>query len=305
MGRWGSSGKVLVEGRPEPQPGDETWGYLRAVTSGYLDTEQIPVLRGRGLRPSDNANGLPVALVNEAFIRENFPGQDPLGERFRVTVDFGFGSPTWTVVGVVPDISATSLTGGHPPEVYVPHAQMGQRRMTVAMRLRPGEAFPMEAVREILAGMDQGVPLRHVETMREVMSDQTAATRFYLVLLAIFSGLATLLASVGLYGVIAYLVSRQRHEFGIRMALGARRIGVIRMVLAQSAVPILVGLGAGLIGAALGARVLEGFLYQVNPRDPVVYGVVTLLLLCVGFSSALIPARQASRVDPGDALREE
>jgi len=165
--------------------------------------------------------------------------------------------------------------------------------------------FPLATVRGIVVSMDQSVPLRDVETMRNVVGAQTAATRFYLTLLAVFAGLATVLASVGLYGVMAYLVSMQRQEIGIRLALGAERAGMIRLVLAQAASPILLGLGGGLLASALGARLLERFLYQVDPRDPLVYGGVSLLLLFVAVSSALIPARQASRVDPGEALRQD
>jgi predicted permease len=305
MSGWGSTGEVFVNGMPDPPPGEEPWAALRVVTPGYLDAQGIPLLRGRGVEATDAVGNLPVAVVNEAFVREHFPGQDPLGKGIRVTVDFGFGSPVRTIVGVVSDVRTVSLTRDYFPEVYVPNAQAGQTGMTVVVRLRPGSDFPLTAVREIVGSMDQGVPLRNVETMSQVMVGQTAATRFYLTLLAVFAGLAVILASVGLYGVMAYLVSIQRQEIGIRLALGAERVGMIRLVLAQAAAPIFVGLGGGLIAAAAGANLLERFLYQVDPRDPLVYGGVSLLLLVVAASSALIPARQAGRVDPGEALRED
>jgi len=226
-----------------------------------------------------------------------------VGEQVRVTVSLGFGSPTWTIVGVVPDIRSGSITRGAAPEVYVPHAQMGPGYMTVVVRSMAGREAPLTEIREILAKLDPAVPLRDVETMEQVMAGETAATRFYLVLLSVFAGLAVVLASVGLYGVIAYLVSMQRREIGIRMALGAQRVGVVRMILTQAAPPTLFGLGAGLMGAMVGARVLEGFLYQVNPRDPLVFACVALLLLGVAAISAFLPARQASLVDPGEALQ--
>jgi predicted permease len=303
LGRWGSAGTVLVEGRPEPPSGEETGASLRSVTPGYLDAHGIPILRGRGIEPTDNADAPPVALVNQTFIDQNFPGQDPLGEQVRVTVSLGFGSPTWTIVGVVPDIRSGSITRGAPPEVYVPHAQMGAGYMTVVVRSMAGRETPLTEIREIVAELDPAVPLRDVETMEQVMAGETAATRFYLVLLSVFAGLAVVLASVGLYGVIAYLVSTQRQEIGIRMALGAQRVGVVRMILAQAAAPTLFGLAAGLLGALVGARVLEGFLYQVNPRDPLVYACVALLLLGVATASAFLPARQASLVDPGEIMQ--
>jgi predicted permease len=303
LGHWGSTGGVLIEGRPEPEPGEDNGAAIRPVTPGYLDAHGIPVLRGRGIEATDEASTLPVALVNQTFIEQNFPGQDPMGERVRVTVSFGFGSPFWTIVGVVPDLRAGSLTRGAQPEVYVPHSQMGPEVMTVVVRSRPDAASPLPAIREIVASMDVGVPLRNLETMPEVMAGQTGATRFYLVLLTSFAVLAMVLASVGLYGVVAYLVSTQRREIGLRMALGAQRVGVVRVVLAQAAVSTLAGLALGLMGAMAGARLLEGFLYQVNPRDPLVYAAVSLLLTAVAAVSALVPARQASLVDPGEVLR--
>jgi predicted permease len=303
MGRWGSTGTVLVEGRPEPAPGEEMGAALRSVTPGYLDAQGIPLLRGRGIEPTDRSGSLPVAVVNQTFVDRTFPDQDPLGERVRVTVSFGFGSPTWTIVGVVADVRSASLTRGAAPEVYVPHAQMGAGRMTVVVRSRPGESVPVAALEELVAGMDPALPLRNAETLERVMAGQTAATRFYLLLLSVFAGLAVVMAAVGLYGVIAYLVSTRRHEIGIRLALGARREGVIRMVLSQAAVPTLGGVGAGLAAALAGARILERFLYQVDARDPVVYVAVSVLLLGVAATATFLPAREASRVDPGEALR--
>jgi predicted lysophospholipase L1 biosynthesis ABC-type transport system permease subunit len=246
-----------------------------------------------------------VALVNEAFVEQNFPDRDALGERVRVTVSLGFGSPMWTIVGVVPDLRSGSLTRDPAPEVYAPHAQMGSRRMTVVVRSRSGNEPPLPAIREMVAEMDPAVPLRNPETMGEVMRAQTARTRFYLTLLSVFAGLAMVLASVGLYGVSAYLVSTRRHEIGIRMALGARRVRVIRMVFAQAAVPTLAGLAVGLGTALVGSGILRGFLYEIGPRDPLVYATVPLLLLAVAAVSAFLPARQATRVDPGETLRTE
>ena len=305
MGGWGITGWVLVSGRPEPVRGEETKAALRAVTPDYLAAHGIPVLRGRGIEPTDDEGNLPVALVNEAFIRENFPGQDPLGEQVLITVTLGFGRPTWTIVGVVPDVRSSSLTRAAYPEIYVPHSQMGSRRMTVVVRSRAGSLPPLPAIRTIVSELDAGVPMRNVVTMDQLLRGQTAVRRFYLLLLSIFAVLAMVLASVGLYGVIAYLVTTRRREIGIRLALGSQRAGVVRMVLLQAAKPTLIGLIVGIAAATAGAPVLDRFLFQVNPRDPLVYTAVASLLLAVAVFSAFLPACQASLVDPGEVLRGE
>jgi ABC-type antimicrobial peptide transport system permease subunit len=177
--------------------------------------------------------------------------------------------------------------------------------MTVAVRSRPGIGSLTESIRREVVAMDPNVPLRDVETMRQVVAAEMAPTRFFLTLLAVFAGLAVVLASVGLYGVATYMVSRRRQEIGIRMALGAEGGRVTGMVIRQAAVPVLLGVIVGLVVASAGARVLEGLLFQVNPRDPLVFAGVTGLLMAVAFLATLLPARQASRVDPGEALRRE
>ncbi|MFH1763319.1 MAG: ABC transporter permease [Gemmatimonadota bacterium] len=305
LGSWEISAGVRVEGRLDPGPGEGTESYLRAVTPTYLETARIPVLRGRGLLPSDNGQAIPVALVNETFIRENFPGQDPLGERVRISATLGFGSPTWTVVGVVPDIRSRSVTGEPVPEVYVPHGQMGPGSMTVLVRFDPGAGALFPGVREEIRAMDSALPLRNVSSMEELVAEETASTRFYLILLSVFAGIAVVLAAVGLYGVVAHLVSQRRQEIGIRLALGASGGGVVGLVLLQAAFPTLLGLGFGLATALAGGRIMESFLFEVDPRDPMVFAGVAAILIAVALVAALIPARQASRMDPVQALRAE
>jgi len=305
LGFMSATGVADVEGRPEPPPGEEIPAWMRPVTPGYLETMGIPVLKGRGIEPSDRAGSMEVALINETLAEALFPGEDPLGKRVSVSVSFGFGSPMRTVVGVVADTRMRALTREAPGAFYVPQRQAGPPFMTVAVRSRPGIGSLTESIRREVVAMDPNVPLRNVETMRQVVAAEMAPTRFFLTLLAVFAGLAVVLASVGLYGVATYMVSRRRQEIGIRMALGAEGGRVTGMVIRQAAIPVLLGVIVGLAVASAGARVLEGLLFQVNPRDPLVFAGVTGLLMAVAFLATLLPARQASRVDPGEALRRE
>lgn len=305
LGSMRAAGSVAVEGRPEPEPGAETSAEMRPITPGYLETMGVPVLRGRSIEPGDRSGTMEVALVNAALAESVFPGEDPIGQRMRVSVDFDYGSPYRTIVGIVGNERTISLTQAPTLAFYVPQKQAGPPFMTVLVRYHPGAGPLLDAIRQEVAALDPQVPLRGVETMEQVMAEQTAPTRFFLTLLAVFAGLAVSLAAVGLYGVVSYMVSRRHQEIGIRMALGAPGPRVTRMVLAQAAVPTAGGLLVGLGVSLAGARILERFLFQVDPRDPLVFSAVPAILVAVAFIATLLPARQASRVDPGEALRKE
>ena len=298
-------GRVLVEGRPDPPPEDETFAGLRPSTHEYLETMRIPVLRGRGLDASDGRGAPPVAVVNERFVEENFPGQEILGARVGITIDFGYGSPYFTVVGVVADVLSSSLTGDARAELYVPLAQMGPGYFTVNVRSTPGAPPVLPEVRSRVSALDSDLPLRDVETMEEVVRRELASGRFYLTLVGLFAALALALAAVGLYGVVSYLVARRTREIGVRMAMGAGRRSIAGLVLGQGIRPAALGLGAGLSIAYAGSRLLESLLYQVDPTDPSIFGGVAVLLVSVLIAATLLPARSATRVDPVEALRAE
>jgi predicted permease len=305
LGNMGATGIAQVEGEPEPAPGEEIPAALRPITPGYLETMGVPLVRGRGIEPSDREGGLEVALLNEALAQELFPEEDPLGQRVNVSVDFGYGSPYRTVVGVVGNEKVYSLTEEPVNAFYVPQRQAGPSFLSVAVRTRPGTGPMVGAVRGQLAAMDPNLPLRSVETMEQVVATELAPTRFFLTLLGVFAILAVSLAAIGLYGVATYLVSRRRQEIGIRIALGARGNRVVGMVLRQAAVPTTLGLVAGLGIAWAGAEVLSRFLFGVEPRDPLVFGATTVFLALVALGATYFPAKRAGRVDPGEALRAE
>jgi putative ABC transport system permease protein len=298
------SGTVLVEGRPEPAPGEETGASMRPVTPGYFGTMGMTLLRGRGIEPTDETGTEPVAVVNETFVARNFPGEDVIGARIRVTASFGYGSPYWRVVGVVADVRR-SLSGEPTAEVYPPHAQYGPGFMTVHVRARPGSGSLAYLIRDEVESMDPNLVLRGVETVEEAKHRDTASTRLFLTLLTIFAGVAVVLASVGLYGVVAFLVAQRTREIGIRMALGAGRANVTRLVLRQGLAPTLLGVLAGVGIALQGGQVIRSLLFRVEPSDPLVLIVVSALVVSVATCATLLPARRATRVDPTQALNVE
>lgn len=305
MSRWATSGDVLVEGKPDPGPANRPESSLRAVTHSYLETAGIPIIRGRGLDSSDNSGSSLVGVVNETFVRRNFPGEDPLGQQVRITANLGFGSPTWTIVGVVPDVRAYGITDASPAEIYVPQSQMGPGSMTVLVRHAEGVGSLLSGIRGQVESMDPNLPLRNVTTMEALVSEEMAPVRFFLVLLSVFAWIAVALAAAGLYGVVAHLVSRRRQEMGIRLALGATGESLIRMVLLETARPTLVGMAIGLGAAMVAGRILDSFLYQVSSRDPIVLFLAALALFGVATLASYVPARQASRVDPVQTLNAE
>ena len=297
------SGEVKPEGRPEAEPGAKRFGSMHSVTPGYIATMKLPLLEGRGIEPTDRAGTIPVAVVSETFVKENYPGEDPIGKRFEVTADFGYGAPVWTIVGVVGDVRPTP-TSEPGADVYVPLPQYGPPDLTVTMRTT-GPPPSASRIHDIVRTLDPGLPVIDLETMAGAMSEAVAPTRFYLAAMGLFAGLAVALACVGLYGVIAYVVSRRGREIGIRIALGARGGQVVGLVLRQGLLPAAIGMVTGVGLSLVAGRVVESLLFDVSPRDPLILTGVVLVLGVVTFAAALLPAIRASAVDPAVALRAD
>jgi predicted permease len=302
LGSGNITGEVIVEGRPPAQPGEEHYGSMHSVTSDYLATVGIPLIRGRTIEESDGINTMPVGVVSETFARNNFPGEDAIGKRFEVTADFGYGSPLWTVVGIVGDVRR-ALSSGPREEVYVPLGQYGPGGMTVTMRTSPGITPNAASIRDAVRSLDTALPIIGLETVEDAMREEVAPARFYLSSMAIFAGLAVLLACVGLYGVVAYIVSQRGREIGIRLALGAQREQVVRLVLAQGLRPAIYGVVLGLALALALGRVAESLLFDVSPRDPMIMTSAVATLIAVAIAAAWVPAIRASRLDPAHTLR--
>lgn len=298
-------GSVRVDDRPAAAPGEERDAAIRPATPGFFDVLGLRLLEGRGILPTDVDGPLGVAVVNEAFVRENFPGENPMGRTFRMSASFGWRpAEGFRIVGIVGDVRARP-TADADPAIYVPHAQFGPGRLSVHLRGRAGMEGLVTAARGIVNEMDPNLPLTRVQTMREAMTEATGTTRFYLALVGAFAGLAVVMTGVGLFGVVSFLVSRRTREIGVRVALGAGTGRVRSMVVAQGLLPALWGVGIGVATTLLGGRVIESLLFTVRPGDPMILAGVAVLLVALSVLATLVPARRATRVDPVVALRAE
>ncbi len=266
----------------------------------------IPRVRGRDFSTHDSGNVPQTALINETMARRFWPGQDPLGQRIKFA---GMEEhPQWmTVVGVAGDFRESTLTERPEPEVFVPFTQHLNGRLSDPNLVVRGAGDPkllVSAIREAIRAVDKNVPVEF-SAMDALLADSVAQRRFQMRLLAVFAGMALMLAAVGIYGVIAYSVSQRTHEIGIRMALGSERADVVQMVIGQGMRMAAVGVALGIAGAVALSRILGAQLYEVSATDAETYIVVSLLLLAVALAATYIPARRATAVDPLIALRYE
>lgn len=277
---------------------------IRRVSPGYFETLSIPLLRGRSFGARDREDGEPVAIISETAAARHWPGEDPIGHRFSFDLDDP-DQPVWTIVGVVGDVRSTDIITATWPEAYFPMAQWPRSTVTAVVRTRPGSRAIEDAFRQVVGEMDSSLPLYHVESLSERIGDFMASDRFYLGFVGIFATLATILSAVGLYGVVAYLVSKRTREIGIRIALGAGRKEILSLVLSENVTPVLLGTVLGVAGALAGGQVLGSLLYQIRPWDPVaLFGAVGLLVSVAGIAT-LIPARDAARIPPTVAMKVE
>lgn len=284
-------------------PNEHPYGDFNVVSDGYFRTLGIPMLHGRDFGPADTATAIPVVIVNEAFARRYWPNQDPVGKRL---YEHGpRGSIPVEVVGVVGSTSSRSLAQSPRQAFFFPATQRQETQMTLAVRtgLEPRETIA--SLRQLTKSLDHNVPLFDAQTMAQQKDGSLALQRMAAALLGGFGCLALLLAALGIYGVLAYSVSRRTQEIGVRMALGAKMSNVLGMVLRQGLSMAVIGLGLGLLGALGTTRVLRGFLYEVQPLDPLTFASVVALLGLVALLACWLPARRAAKVNPMVALRAE
>jgi putative ABC transport system permease protein len=292
-----------VEGRAPYKPGEEAVADYNVVGPDYFRTMDISVLRGRVFMDSDNANAPQVLLVSNAFVQRYFPNEDPIGRR--VVFD-GNDKTAREIVGVVADVHRQGLDRNVQPEMYVSFAQRPERRMNVLVRTEARNALELTpTLRAQVKAFDPKQIIWRTRTFEELLGQSVAPRRFNMWLLGIFASVALILAAVGLYGVMSYSVSWRIHEIGIRMALGANRSNVLRLVVRQGMTLTLIGLALGLVGAFSLSRVLRSLLFGVTPTDPLTFAGVSAVLIIVALLACLIPARRATRVDPIVALRTE
>ncbi len=305
----GGSDSVLnfsIEGRPDAKRGEEPESGFHQVSPDYFRALGIPLLRGRSFDPRDTAQPTPgVVVVSETLARRYWPGEDAMGRR----ISFGTndkGERYWmTVIGIAADVRQKGLHTDPRAESYVTYTQWPSRYTTLVVRSGLDSSGLAASVQREVQAVDADIPLYDIKTMREVLDGSLASRRFNTALLALFAVLAVLLAGVGLYGVMAYMVTQRTHEIGVRMALGARRRDVLRLVVGQGMTLTLVGVALGVAGALALTRVLSTLLVGVAVTDPWTFGAVALLLSAVAFVACYVPARRAARVDPMVALRCE
>jgi predicted permease len=272
------------------------------VTPDYFHLLGILLLRGRFFNELDNEDAAQVAVVNQAFARTYWPNENPVGKRFKSTRQ---GSPWITVVGVIANARTESLAESNVPEVYLNLYQTGAKHLAIFLRghLDPA-AIPAE-MRQQVQSVDSTLPVYGAQTLGETVSASLSERRFSMEMIALFALTALLLAALGIYGVIFYIVSERRHEIGIRLALGAQRGSIMQMVLRQGLGLAVAGAAVGLVGALLVSRLMAGLLYGVRSTDPVTFVGVAMLLTLVAVVACWIPARRAMRIEPMEALRYE
>jgi len=290
-----------IEGQPKPA----LFAGTPKIDAGYFSTMGIPLLAGRDFSAEDAPDAPRVAIVSERIVRECFPGgpAGALGRRVRLD-EHG----EWlTVVGVVADIRQRGLDQDVKPMIYAPFQQdrSGFIRFASFVVRTSTPGIVVEGVRAEIRRAAPDLPIESTLTMDEAVAKSVAQPRFRMLLLALFAIAATLIATCGIYGLMAYAVTQRRREIGVRMALGADRGDVLRLVLARALRIVIAGLIVGLAGAAGVTRVLQSFLFGVTPTDPIAFTIVTLLLIVVGLVAAWVPARRATRIDPWAALRAE
>ena len=292
-----------IEGRTPYKPGEEATADYTVVGNDYFRTMNINVRRGRVFTSQDAATSVPVIVISDAFVKRYFPNEDPIGKR----VVFDGPNPVpREIVGVVGDVRRNGLDVDVQPEMYVPHVQKPERRLNLVIRTDTDDASQIAPLaRAEVKAFDPNQIIWRVQTLRELLGASVAPRRFNMLLLGIFATVALVLAAVGLYGVMSYSVSRRTQEIGIRMALGASRSDVLRLVVRQGMTMTLIGLVLGLAGAFSLSRVMISLLHGVSPTDPLTFAGVSIVLLAVALLACLLPARRATRVDPLVALRTE
>ncbi len=297
-----------LDGLLEPNPGGPST-QIRVVTPGLMHTFGIPLLKGRDFTDADRVGHPNVALVNEAAAKLLWKGADPVGRTVTLGTSFGLGlgRAGGEVVGVVGDVHDNTLGTAPRPTVYVAHAQFPVSEMEIVARTKNGQS-PLRLAspaRAELTRLDPDLAMFYVRSMDRVTASSIAEPRFSTLLLGVFAAVALLLAIVGIHGVVAYTVSQRTREIGIRVALGATGRAVVGESLLRVAVPVGLGLGAGIVGALALTRTMSSLLYEVTPSDPLTFGIVGLGLAAIAAVAAWIPARRAARVDPMEALRAE
>ena len=292
-------------GRPVAK-GDEPSESLGVAMPGYFETMRIPLVAGRLFGEQDGVKGAPTIIINQVFARKYFPGQNPLGQHLQPGVgDDVFNHPMREIVGVVGDIRQQGLTTSIEPQFYLPYAQAVITAPYLIIRTAGDPLVFGETLRAAMHDLDKNAPLYQVSTLEDYVSKSAAQPRFQTFLFACFAGIALLLAAIGLYGLLSYMVAQRTLEIGLRMALGAQRSDVLGLILRRGLALALIGVAAGLVIAALLTRLLAGMLYGIRPTDPLTFAATAGVFLVVSIAASSVPAYRAARMDPMKTLREQ
>jgi putative ABC transport system permease protein len=296
-----------IEGRPEPEPGNEPSANNRSVTPEYFASMKIPLLKGRHFNQGDKRGQLGAAIINESLVQHYFQGEDPIGRIIsRIGANQNEGDPErWQIVGVVGDVHHSSLTRSASPEIYLPYEQNSWNWGNFLVRTSVPPASLSDSFRREIKSVDKTVVLTSVRPLTQAISETVTQARFYTFLFGFFGSVGLLLSMTGVYSLISYTVSQRTQEIGIRMALGATRQHVVRMILGQGVVLAVVGSIFGLAISFWLTRLIVKLLFEVKPTDLFTFGVATLVLLVAALLASYLPARRATKVDPIEALRFE
>ena len=289
-----------VEGRPPVSTDQEFDADFRRVNRNYFDALRVPLLRGRNFTEQEVRQSNKVTIVSQQLVDAVFPNEEPLGKRLVSAM----GGQPYEIIGVVGDLHHRSLAEGQPfPAMYFPTRQSG--RTNLVIRTHGDPLSVVGAVRKEVQALDPDQPIAAVKPMTEWIDSSVAPQRYSTTLLGLFAALAMILAATGIYGVMSYSVTQRTHEIGVRMALGARRVDVLKLVVRQGMLLTIVGVVVGLLGAFALTRVMSSLLFAVTTKDPITFAAVAVLLVAVAFLACFVPARRATKVDPLVALRYE
>ena len=299
----GPSTEFVIEGRPAPRLGDEPGADIRVADSQYFSTMRIPLVAGRIFTEQDNAASVRVVVINQTLARTFWPSENPVGQRITMK---DWGPPlTGEIVGVVGDVKTNGLDEQVGPMIYWSYYQFGLIFNSIVVRTESEPLLVVSAVKGRIWSVDKNQPVSQIQTMDQVLSQSLARRRLYVVLLGVFATVALLLAAAGIYGVVSYSVTQRTREMGIRVALGAERVDILRIIVLQAAKLAIAGELAGILLALAITRLMTSMLFGITAVDPFTFAGVVVLLSVTAFAACYIPARRAMRVDPMVALRYE
>jgi putative ABC transport system permease protein len=292
---------VIFTDRGLPAKGTEPEVMFNTVTPNYFETMGVPFLRGRTFSDQDQANSPTAVVISQTMANRFWPNQEALGKQVKFVEDESIG----TVVGIVGDTKQYWIDEEQRPQIYIPYSQNPGIFATVVMRTSVEPLSLSEQVRQAIWTVDRDQPMWKIRTVGSLVDRSVANRKFLMALMGVFAGIALLLTTIGLYGVISYLVNQRTQEIGIRMAVGAQVGHILRMVLKQGMSYVAIGVAVGLAASWLLTRLIETLLFQVSATDPFTFVAISALLVVVALVACYLPARRATKVDPLVALRYE